>query len=881
MDRFRFLLCVIFVLFTFCVLFSQPLKGHRQIKAPRKNSKHQQKRNFIIKCCGKSSCVNVLPKRARQSSTQMNNLSSKKNSTVEITSGTSAGEILFQTTSNYADKASDSTQQSVETTEQNIPLATSDQEKGTETILIPPESVTDHIVASSTDFPIIQKTSTLAKQSLKTTHSSFTITQAATISASLPPTERPTTTTRAAILTTWMMPTSTISTMNLSTHTTITSSSADISSNTKVLTTTIDPNIKIYDCLENTCKKNESLFYKDGRLIDANDYGYWNEACGILYLWGKSVVDWQTNYNKCCSLGMMPIALENDTKKECLDNLSKPSVWKYNSNYWTAARKTRTNGTFQWCSPNQTNSDSKFDNSSSYWLPGQPNNFNGENCVHLQVNKSIGRMYLTDKNCSNFYVFGCQGKPTPSPPCFSPKCPTFGCDKTTSFFSTLPDGKTQYLTKPINHGFWYTINGRTYVFSSVKQTWLDAAKACCAIGMKILSIEFDYEYTNLIAAAKNSSNAEGIFWTSGSDEGCEGNFGWCAVNKLVRSQEAKWYPGEPNNYNGKENCIYLKLGKTGGTLYDADCSTSQMYICEARDTTKTTSSSEAMVDECGAAFNVSRDEAKQIFNTTKYSLKIKCFLKCMGENGGFMLNGKLVDESILMMAESMAANAAKMQENMIAVSTCSSKKGMDECDTASLVFQCGQENAPELVANIINTVELNTSSEAVPLRGLVPKCPTEYDCVLDPQMRDDYLNNRAVANNGTIFTACGVKYMIQFDKVSYEAAASLCCKYGLKLASFSSPSELLCLVNKSMSTLPVVESHAWLAASRLGVANYAWCSSSSPFNLMPTISDHYPERSSMPDWFLISVRFVVETQPTDIYIAQERTASRLLPFCKP
>jgi hypothetical protein len=35
---------------------------------------------------------------------------------------------------------------------------------------------------------------------------------------------------------------------------------------------------------------------------------------------------------------------------------------------------------------------------------------------------------------------------------------------------------------------------------------------------------------------------------------------------------------------------------------------------------------------------------------------------------------------------------------------------MDECDTAAVVFQCGQEQAPDLMANIISAVELNSSS---------------------------------------------------------------------------------------------------------------------------------------------------------------------------
>jgi hypothetical protein len=35
---------------------------------------------------------------------------------------------------------------------------------------------------------------------------------------------------------------------------------------------------------------------------------------------------------------------------------------------------------------------------------------------------------------------------------------------------------------------------------------------------------------------------------------------------------------------------------------------------------------------------------------------------------------------------------------------------MDECDTAAMVYQCGQEKAPELVSNAITAVELNKSA---------------------------------------------------------------------------------------------------------------------------------------------------------------------------
>jgi hypothetical protein len=35
---------------------------------------------------------------------------------------------------------------------------------------------------------------------------------------------------------------------------------------------------------------------------------------------------------------------------------------------------------------------------------------------------------------------------------------------------------------------------------------------------------------------------------------------------------------------------------------------------------------------------------------------------------------------------------------------------MDECDTAAMIYQCGQEKAPNLVANVISAVEVNSSA---------------------------------------------------------------------------------------------------------------------------------------------------------------------------
>jgi len=149
--------------------------------------------------------------------------------------------------------------------------------------------------------------------------------------------------------------------------------------------------------------------------------------------------------------------------------------------------------------------------------------------------------------------------------------------------------------------------------------------------MKLLSVEYDYEYSNLVEAMKSiinyiligfhlqksSAASAGEYWTSGSDIGCEGAYGWCTVNKLIRDKESKWAAGEPDNKQNSEHCVSIAMNKTSGLLMDKDCSNKLKYICEARDTTKTSSSSEAMLDECGSAFNVSRGLISPNFNDCK------------------------------------------------------------------------------------------------------------------------------------------------------------------------------------------------------------------------------------------------------------------------
>jgi Lectin C-type domain len=70
----------------------------------------------------------------------------------------------------------------------------------------------------------------------------------------------------------------------------------------------------------------------------------------------------------------------------------------------------------------------------------------------------------------------------------------------------------------------------------------------------------------------------GLYWTSGTDAGCEGKFGWCSVNKLAI--KAVWATGQPDNFGGKENCLGLNMTKVKVELQDEDCLKQYPFICE-------------------------------------------------------------------------------------------------------------------------------------------------------------------------------------------------------------------------------------------------------------------------------------------------------------
>lgn len=74
-------------------------------------------------------------------------------------------------------------------------------------------------------------------------------------------------------------------------------------------------------------------------------------------------------------------------------------------NYWTAARRTFKNDSFDYCLENAT----ALAKAASYWGTNQPDNQNGtQDCIHMHINKTQNMALMTDRNCNDSFIFSCQ-----------------------------------------------------------------------------------------------------------------------------------------------------------------------------------------------------------------------------------------------------------------------------------------------------------------------------------------------------------------------------------------------------------------------------------------------------------------------------------------
>ncbi|XP_059489187.1 uncharacterized protein LOC132204590 [Neocloeon triangulifer] len=745
----------------------------------------------IIKCCGGDSCV------PRDSTGPFSNSSITRRQTAS-TMSLQKTENLLSTTSS-TEYATEIDPGGLASTENVLPLGDLDTTIGVESS----PSVMELSSSVSSIISEIKKTSEITSSTESTTFNQIE-------SSTFKPTE-----------TNYVQPTETSTSVN--------PTQTSVLITTKRSATTATPTQKKTVIKEKceTSVKNASLFKSDGSLKEPDRYGYWEISCNLQYLFGKSLVSWSENSIKCQAIGMNPITLESSEKAQCFRNIA--SNWKYGSNYWTAGLRATTSD-FSWCS---ASGSIALDKSKVSWAVGQPNNANGsENC--LRINVTNASFQISDQVCTEEFLFACQGRPTPAPPCSSPACPNVTCAKNNNFYKNSSSGV--YLADMTKHGYWSNYRGRTFLFSypNDTQTFLGAHSACCQVDMFLVSLEYDYKFNSIREAAKGNLQTQDYFWTSGSDRGCEGNYGYCTAKRLLR-KEAIWGPRQPDNAGGKENAIAVFINATRNQtqLFDFDEMKKFRYICEARDTANAQSGGSAVRDECAQIYNVSQKEIDNLLNnTSKLDLRLKCFIRCIGDNSGLMVDGKFLDNKVLAILETMSNGSIdELKKGMSVMGDCeNSASGMDECDKAAQVIKCSKEKAPEMLSNVILAMD-----KSMPVGKSSPKafCYNPDNCTIDPvqkKLYDSALVESTLSNNAMVVFACGKKWLVHRRTIvghTLQEGFKVCCEYGLKIASIETLDMLNCLTATTFKTLVRWN---WFGVSLTNSPSKPrWCTSEAPF----------------------------------------------------
>ncbi|XP_059469524.1 uncharacterized protein LOC132193130 [Neocloeon triangulifer] len=349
-------------------------------------------------------------------------------------------------------------------------------------------------------------------------------------------------------------------------------------------TTTAAPLTCNASCQYMSCEKDPSLYTPDGRYLSVkNETGIVKAVCGRSIIYGNELKSYQDAMRFCCQAQMKLLSFETFDKWSCF------SSEMIGRKFWVSATTRNCPRNYRWCLENQMSYVGVND---SFWRPGQPQDGGILECT--QVNLTItAQNFLNDESCISMAYAACEGSPTllswyvtttPAPTqdpnnC-SPVCPALVCERNPTNYTR--DGK--FINDTTMSGFFKETCGKLYFFSSYQASHFEAYKACCDLGLRLVSVEDQFMHQCLVDLNNAQTKyTDKVFWTSGSDKGCPFKFKWCSTGSWFSNVTVNWLPGQPNDAYGVQDCVQLTLsvGSWMNSAYNDDpCSFTYSFICE-------------------------------------------------------------------------------------------------------------------------------------------------------------------------------------------------------------------------------------------------------------------------------------------------------------
>ncbi|XP_065346615.1 uncharacterized protein LOC135943876 [Cloeon dipterum] len=494
---------------------------------------------------------------------------------------------------------------------------------------------------------------------------------------------------------------------------------------------------------------------------------------------------WDATWSQCCALGMQTLTIDNAEEQAGLTNLTVllKDNWPMNSNYWTSGTwKGAPEGQWSWCESAGT---STLDQGLK-WESGQPDNLGGsEQCIHFSFAMNSTQAVLTDRNCSNRYIFACKMPLIVTPkPCVV-TCPK-SCQRDTSLFT--PDDQ---LINFASYGEWFNGCGRNYLFyNKMRMNWASAWETCCSFRMSMTFLDTSdrlHCISNLITS-RFPPHTIGDFWLSGTGLGCDGNLHWCFLDRDFNNKDLKWKEGHPK---AGLDCVYLEARNDSVLLATAACNEQKQFLCDVQ---KRGQSQVAKLNECLETWQVNDGELYSLMNVTylqgtNITLRQKCFIRCIGNMFGLMGFGDVNSIALLRQIElATQGGPQKMEDGLKVQDECGGKTSDDECVTAFEVYKCGQEKAPDMVFNMVSN-NFGTGPVVSPPVPCVPvwrSCwlTNSFECIPD-QTAINSLNTAKNDSRGKKVTYLGKTYYVANHNPDIYLnpidAYQHCCKIGMRL----------------------------------------------------------------------------------------------------